>query len=382
MHVLHVAPAFFPATAYGGPTFSLMGLCDALARAGVSLEVICTDAAGPRRNVSDRRRHFPAGYEVRYCGSRLSGNLSPILPVEVARAVPRADLIHMTGVYTAHVWSALVATRITGKPMVWSPRGALQRWDGTSRRSIKDVWDRLARGLATPSRTILHATSADEARQSELRFPELPTVVIPNGVELPPLVARRDFMPAGTLRVMYLGRLHPIKALPNLVRAIALSSPGVLLDVYGDGDSTYRDELLGLVRELGLERSVTFHGAVGGADKSRAFLAADVCVLPSHSENFGMAIAEALAHGIPVVASTGTPWSELDARGVGRWVENAPEQIAAALSDLRHEDLGAMGRRARAWMEAEFSWDALATRMLAVYASLLRKKAAVSHAKH
>jgi glycosyltransferase involved in cell wall biosynthesis len=116
---------------------------------------------------------------------------------------------------------------------------------------------------------------------------------------------------------------------------------------------------------------VRFHGHADEAAKEAAFRNADVLMLPSHSENFGMAAAEALARGIPVVAGSGTPWEALDAVGCGRWVPNTPEALAEAVRSLHREDLLAMGERGRAWVRDEFSIATMAASMHALYRSLI-----------
>jgi glycosyltransferase involved in cell wall biosynthesis len=117
---------------------------------------------------------------------------------------------------------------------------------------------------------------------------------------------------------------------------------------------------------------VTFLGEVVGEAKQKLFLAADALVLPSFSENYGLVVAEALAHGVPVVAGSGTPWAELEKRGCGLWVDNSPESLAAAISRIDTMPLQEMGARGRAWMKAEFGWDRIAEKMFDLYKTLAR----------
>ena len=93
-------------------------------------------------------------------------------------------------------------------------------------------------------------------------------------------------------------------------------------------------------------------GHVDGEDKLEAFMRADACVIPSFTENFGMVVAEALAHGVPVVTSRGTPWSDVEKHGCGLWIDNKPRAIADAIRSLRAMDLRAMGNKGRDWINA------------------------------
>jgi len=94
-------------------------------------------------------------------------------------------------------------------------------------------------------------------------------------------------------------------------------------------------------------------------------------VVPSHTENVGMVIAEGLAHGVPVIASPGTPWARLQSEGCGSWIQNDPSTIAATIQSYFAVDLQAMGQRGREWMKAEFGWDAVAAEMRQLYEDLL-----------
>jgi glycosyltransferase involved in cell wall biosynthesis len=148
------------------------------------------------------------------------------------------------------------------------------------------------------------------------------------------------------------------------------------LSVYGSGAPEYEKSLHEAAARLELLPRVRFHGPVSGAEKARALQRADICVVPSHSENFGIVVAEALAHGTPVVASTGTPWSEIEARGAGRWVSNDARSLARAIESMREADLAATGRRGREWMGQEFAWDSIAVRMHASYETLTVQRTA------
>jgi len=111
-------------------------------------------------------------------------------------------------------------------------------------------------------------------------------------------------------------------------------------------------------------------GHVDGDAKKEFFENADVLIAPSHTENFGLVVAEALAHCVPVIASRGTPWSRVEEAGCGLWVDNDPVSLAGAMQRIHSMPLRDMGVRGREWMQREFAWDALAERMTHVYRNL------------
>jgi glycosyltransferase involved in cell wall biosynthesis len=375
LKVLHVVPTFYPAHYWGGPIVTLYELCNHVAALpGHAIRVLTTDASGPRP--ADRLRPedispeaYP-GYEVLFC-RKMGKTFSAAMLTRLAPLVRWADVVHLTGVYSSTTLPTLLAARGEGKPVVWSPRGALQRWKGSRRAMAKNLWDRAcAMAIAAP-RTVLHVTSEEEQTESRRRFPELRAAIIPNGVGIGAADSVRA-PPAGRpMRLAYLGRLDPKKGIENLIDAMALLPPAhSMLSIYGGGDPDYAKALAERVTRQALDARVRFCGVVTGDEKERALASADLVVVPSHTENFGMVVAEALAHGTPVIASTGTPWRELDARRAGRWVPNDPASLASAIRSLEGEDLGAMGQRGREWMISEYGWDSVARRMADLYASL------------
>ena len=204
-------------------------------------------------------------------------------------------------------------------------------------------------------------------------MPGINLAVIPNGILLPERVSRIEG--DGVLRLLYLGRLHPIKGIENLLNACRILNEKYerawSLTIAGSGDPDYVKSLSERIAQLSLGGQVTLVGGVAGEAKEELFRRADVLILPSFSENFGLVVAEALAHAVPVIASTGTPWAELEKRGCGLWVDNSPEGLAEAISRIRHKALPEMGTRGRAWMKGEFGWETIAAKMFDTYRALV-----------
>lgn len=375
MRVLHITPSFHPANVYGGPTRSVYQLCLALAGAGCDVRVLTTDADGPDSvlNVeTDRETEMGSGLRVRYCHRVKDVSVSPALLRHLVPYVRRADVVHLMAVYSFPTIPTLLAARICGKPVVWSPRGMLQRWSGSTRPALKTLWEQTCRRVS-PERLVLHVTSEEEAVQSVKRLPGVTTALVPNGVQVPE--SADHVTGGGDLRVVYIGRLDPIKGIENLLSACGIlnsgSSPGYSLTVAGEGAAPYVAGLRSEIERSGLSGRVAMVGNVEGEAKRELFARADVVVVPSHTENFGMVVAEALAHGVPVVASRGTPWRRVEEVGCGLWVGNDPESLAGALAAARTMPLREMGRRGREWMGREFTWPRVAEKMLGLYSGLV-----------
>ena len=302
--------------------------------------------------------------------------VSPELLQKLPGLVRWADVVHLTGTYSFPTIPTLVLCRIFDKPVVWSPRGAVQdahEWEGSRRRQLKRLWEWVCNALIVRGKVITHTTSERERIATQARIPNATAVVVPNGVDVPGWLPKREWLPGGRLRLMYLGRLSPKKGIENLLHAIKrMNDSSVLLTIYGAGDVVYTESLKELAEALSLlGKSAIFAGHVDGEAKSAAFHAADLCVVPSFTENFCGVVAEALAHGVPVIASRGTPWAEIENKQFGLWVDNSPESLAQAIVRIRAMKLSEMGSRGRSWMMREFSWGALAKEMLGIYQSVV-----------
>lgn len=374
MRILHITPFFYPAHVYGGPIPVLYDLCCESVKSGCDVKVLTTNANGKDAVLdvpTDREVRLPCGVSVRYCRRIGREAAAPGLLAELVRSVQWADAIHLSTAYSFPVIPTLIACTFLSRPLVWTPMGALQHWRGSRRLRLKSHWERICR-FAAPENMVVHVTSATEESESRNVFPAATFVTIPHGVYIPEMPSKDT---GGELRLLFLGRLDPKKGLENLLEACSLIQPRQLhpdrgdwsLTIAGSGAPEYVDTIRARIEALGLSQSVRMVGQVAGAAKEMLFAHADILVVPSHTENFAMVVVEALARGVPVLASTGTPWSRLPEKGCGMWVDNAPEQLAVAIHTMSGMDFREMGLRARRWMQEEFAWPAVAADMLALY---------------
>ena len=370
MKVLHVVPSFHPAYSYGGPIRSTFELCRNVVELGCEVRVLTTDANGLDRVLDvDRNEEveFPEGFRVRYCPRRLRHSVSPILMRLLPTYMRWADVVHLTGVYNFPTFPTILLARSMNKSLIWSPRGALQRWEGSSRIGPKAVWDFLWYHAADRAELMMHVTSEHENRETLSRFPKLRMAMIPNGVDVPVDLNRVERN--GALRMLFIGRLDPKKGIEALLKACSLvdTAPPWRLAIAGWGPPDYVSQLKDQIHALGLSGRVEMLGPVLSDAKKGLFECSDVALVPSYTENFAIVAAEALAHGVPVIASKGTPWSRLEEMRCGLWVDNDPESLADAIRRISTMPLLDMGRRGREWMQSEFSWRSVTNQMLALY---------------
>jgi glycosyltransferase involved in cell wall biosynthesis len=375
LKVLHVTPSYYPATYWGGPIYSTLGLCDALSKEkSFELRVIATDTSGPKSkdrliNIVTPTK-FPAGYEVFYCRKSFGKEFSFEFFRRLPSMIKWSDVVHLTYTFSPPTIPTLLLCRIYRRPVVWSPRGALQRWDGSRRRILKWIWERICNVLVLNMPAVLHVTSTEERQASSKRIPNIHTALIPNGIQVQKNQGlQRRWKPGGVLRLMYMGRIHPIKGVENLIMAISIAEryQKVHLSIYGAGEPEYCNQLIQLVDDLKLVQQIKFIGPVSSDKKANAFINVDVCVVPSFTESFGMVVAESMAHGVPVIASKGTPWQEVEKNGSGLWVDNSPESLASAIQQMSDNNLDQMGLNGRAWMLRDYDWDHISEVMYDLY---------------
>ncbi len=372
LRVLHVAPTYYPNRADGGPPRSMFFLGRAIARTGrATIRVLTTNADGKDHldARTDAWTELEPGLSVQYHARRVLSATAPTLPAAIHRELGDCDLVHLTSAYNFPTLPTLLSARLLAKPIVWTARGALQRWPGARKPIAKDAW--MAAGRAIAPHAVLHFTSREEEAESRSRVGALRTCVIGNGVDVPDAAPAR--VASDALRIGFLGRIHPMKRLPLLLDAVAIAQPRITrrvrVVVAGEGDADYRRSVETHARERGVE--MTLLGHVPDERKASFFAEVDLLACVSTRENFGLSIAEALAFGVPVLATRGTPWPWLDDEGAGYWVDD--DAIASAIARAAHDDLPSMGMNGRRKVAAELGWDRAATQMCELYASLARE---------
>lgn len=313
---------------------------------------------------------FPGVAHHTYAASPMMGRLGvsqPMLEGLKAHALT-LDVLHSHGMWLMP--NIYPAWAVRGKPcrLVISPRGMLAPGALQFSARKKDLVWSLWQKEAVEAAHCLHATSdleRDELRALGLRNP---IAVIPNGVDLPASVLRR---PRARRQLLFLSRIHRKKGIDFLLQSwkvIEGDFPDWDLVIAG-ADFGDLPAMRALATSLGVSR-VHFPGPVYGQAKADLFASSELFVLPTRSENFGLVVAEALAHGLPAIVSKGAPWAGLEVHGCGRWIDLDTGALTTALRDLMKQSpavLSEMGTRGRLWVTAEFGWQAIAQAMASVY---------------
>ena len=285
------------------------------------------------------------------------------------RLAHSADIVHNHSLWSMVNIAAGWVVPGTRAKLVTSPRGTLSKWALSNSRYKKQlVWPMQKRVLERAD--LLHATCEEEYQDVRALSLRAPVLILPNGVDVPELSPRSN--KKVKRNVLFLSRLHPKKGLEILLNAWARLTQHHSdwnLQIVGPGDPNYLASLKSLSENLGLQ-NVFFRGPIYGDEKRLVFRNADLFVLPTHSENFGMVVAEALSFECPTIVSQGAPWAGLDRERCGWWICNNVESWRDALAramSLSDDELKSMGARGRAWVERDFSWDTIAESMNSAY---------------
>jgi glycosyltransferase involved in cell wall biosynthesis/SAM-dependent methyltransferase/ribosomal protein S27AE len=310
---------------------------------------------------------------------------------DLNRRGPTFDVIHIHCLYRFHGVAAAAVARSKGIPYILQAHGSLDPWHRNDKKRVKDLYhalieDHIIRGAAG-----LVCTSRREERFIRALGYGGPIWVIPIGIDTNELrlAGAPDFAAAAGIAVdarvvAFLGRISAKKGVPMLVesfRHTAAAFPRAHLVIAGPDDEGIADRLMRTINGAELADRVSFPGVLGGAEKRALLQRSDVFVLPSADESFGIAVAEAMAVGCPVVISPDVAVEDVvRASGAGLVVERDPAAIARAIERVLSEPakataMGAAGRRA---VDERFSWHMVAAKTEAMYEAVVttgRKRA-------
>lgn len=365
LNVVHVVPRI--ADQSSGPSHSVPNLCRAISDAGICPRLY-TLQPQPRKLLFEPTSSFPT---VQLPFARRLG-VSPKLKHALRELACSADIIHTHSLWMMPNIYPERATRGSKCRLMVSPRGTLSKWALRRSRIRKWILWHAGQKQALRNAACLHATSVAELEEIRRLGLRNPVAVIPNGIACPAAPDQISSIEKNHRTLLYLARIHPKKGVDVLLRAwreIHLNHPEWRLRIAGPNDHPYARQMMKLSASLGLQR-VEFTGELKAESKVIAFRDADLYVLPTHSENFGISVAEALAHGIPSIVFEGAPWSGLNSRNSGWWIAPGIESLVSTLRTamaLPESDLAAMGNRGHEWMSSDFDWSVIGQRMLSVY---------------
>ena len=265
-----------------------------------------------------------------------------------------------------------------GYKVVYTPHGMLEPWIMKRHYWTRKVPAMLLfqkRGIQIAD--MVHATAESEKNNLLVLGWNKNIAVIPNCVRINEIALKRSW--ERKRNILFLSRVHVKKGIIFLIEAASQlreELKGYTITIAGPGEDSYVNELKQMASRLGVADMFRFIGPVFGEGKWKLYQEADLFVLPTHSENFGIVVAEALASGTPVITTTGTPWQELNTHYCGWWIPVGTEPLREALKKFLKtgdEELKAMGIRGRNLIRQEYSSDNVAEQFIKLYEELTNK---------
>jgi glycosyltransferase involved in cell wall biosynthesis len=364
----------------------------AVAKLGHEVAIYTTDRElDPAERLPLGEKVTRHGVEIRVFPQQAPRVLATSWPLYRAleEAIPRADVVHIHSLYLFHDWAAARIARRAGVPYLVRPHGTLDPFLWKRHRARKRVVEALFQNRVLRQATAIHYTAAEEMTLAAPYVFGAPGVVVPNGLDLdeyaqlPPPGGFRARHPEIDDRrlVLFLGRLNFKKGLDLLVPgfAAALARHADLHLVIAGPDDGMLAQTQALVAAAGIAEHVTFAGMVVGQEKLETLVDSYCFALPSYSENFGIAIVEAMACSLPVAISDKVNiWSEVASGGAGLVGPPTVEEVTRQLVGLADDREAArrMGEAGRALARTRYSWDGIAHQLEAVYRSLAVRRSA------
>jgi glycosyltransferase involved in cell wall biosynthesis len=376
MNLTFITPSFYPATYYGGPIYSLYHLAKVLAKRGIKVYAVTTNANGDKRLnvITNKFTAIAENLFVKYYAFSTGSGFSPFMFLFLWNDIRKADIIYLVSVFSPPTPLTILLAALFRKKIILSPRGQLGDWCLNQGNKLKKLWLIV---FIKPflKKIIWNAASQQEKDMIIKVFPGADAFIIPNSIELAEFDKEtggiRDYRiykelsgkdVSGKIILVSLGRLHKVKGFDILINAfdrIKNQFADIVLFIAGN-DYGEKKALSNLIKELGLEERVFLINNIEGENKVKFLKNADLFVLASHHENFGIAYAEAMAAGLPIVASVNTPWKEIEQYGCGKWVNNTSEDFAEAITDILKSDNKNRGKRAREFVSDRFNPDIIA----------------------
>ncbi len=357
MKALHIIASLDEST--GGPARSVPQTCIELAKLGVDIEIICQPSANPVKvpEHPNLKVQFLNYKELYRFGKSLSEQ--------------SVDLIHLQHIWTPYISIMAKAVRKANIPYFITPRGMLEPWIMNRNPWKKKLAMALYQNKDIKQANILHATCEEEKQHiQELGYTNK-IVVIPNGLDLTQVPeAKTEY---GSKKIVFLSRIHPKKGIELLLDAWKnMDTQGWLLEIAGNGEPSYIEQINNLIIKDNI-KGVQLVGAKYGDEKWAFLKSANLFILPTYSENFGIVVAEALSIGLPVITTTGTPWKELQTNNCGWWIDlnakNLSQCIQVAI-DTPISTLKAMGENGQNLIRNKYDIKIIAKHLYSIYKTL------------
>jgi len=281
------------------------------------------------------------------------------------------DIVHINGIWEPQTWWFQNIAQKKNIKVIITPHGMLEPWILSQNKWKKNIALFFYQRKAIRKADYLHATALME-KNNLLKLNYNNNIeIIPNGIDVEKISIKNNWNK--TKNILFMSRIHPKKGIEILIDTVNLIRDKLLdykFIIAGEGDIHYLDFLINKVKGLDLDNLFEFKGGVYEGQKWNLLQRADLFILPTFSENFGIVVAEALASGTPVITTKGTPWKELSERNCGLWIDLNIENLKNAILDfinLNEKDLEMMGKAGRQLIEEKYNTKIMSDHLKTLY---------------
>lgn len=288
----------------------------------------------------------------------------------------KPDVVHINGIWDPPNFMFQEAARSLNIKVIISPHGMLEPYILNRNPYKKKLALLLYQKKAISTADYVLTTASSELYNIRKLGFKKPAGIIANGLDISEIKKKESTVSKSPfLNILFLSRVHPKKGIELLIEAVSLlKNEKFNVIIAGEGDQNYVQNLIKLSIEKEVDHKIRFLGGIYGQDKWDLYEQANLFVLPTHSENFGIVIIEALAAGVPVITTKGTPWKELETYNCGWWIDLSVENLSKALQQAIYtsrEELIRMGERGRKLVEEKYDNKVVAKEMFEFYTDVL-----------
>ena len=384
MKILHVIPSV--AAVRGGPSQALLAMVKALRNQGIDAEIATTNDNGdellnvPLETKTEYQqvtvwffsRFSPSIYSLREFA--FSSQLTNWLWCNITNY----DLVHIHAIFSYPSTAAMLIARLKGIPYICRPLGQLCHWSLQQSSQKKQAYLNIIERANLNASQALHFTTKEEQAEASNLNLKCPSFILPHGLAISAQIpeARSKLrhqlqVAANEPIILFLSRLHQKKGLEYLIPALGkLSHKSFTFILAGKGSAKYEIEVENLLQKYNISANTHRVGFVQGEHKNLLLQGADIFALTSYSENFGVAVLEALAAGIPALITPGVALaSMLKQERIGYVTDLNPDAIATTLEYCLNNlpELKAKGDRAKKIISEQYSWDSIAAKIINIY---------------
>ncbi|TDD94682.1 glycosyltransferase [Flavobacterium cellulosilyticum] len=280
------------------------------------------------------------------------------------------DIVHINGIWSPENWGFQKIAQDLGVKVVLSPHGMLETWILAQNPWKKKIGLFIYQNKAICNAQHLHATAQMEKNSIRNLGYTNAITIIPNGIDLSEIKKKKERF--GSKKMIFLSRIHPKKGIELLLEAWGnTDTKDWTLEIAGNGDENYILKLIESAQDI---KNVSFVGAQYGEAKWDFLRSADVMVLPTYSENFGIVVAEALVVGIPVITTKGTPWQDLETYNCGWWIDLSVLNLKLKLEEIidsTDDQIKTMGDNGRRLIKDKYDIKIVAKNLNELYQNLI-----------